>query len=88
MLHNETKPLGSATFFKAFFAGFKTYPTKESFPESKALKKRVFFEQTVVQINCKTEEYDYNQPAINKVTDNFNIFYEFHIAVALSLRGI
>jgi len=35
-LHDETKPLGSATFFKAFFAGFKTYPTKESFPESKA----------------------------------------------------
>jgi len=32
----DKTPWRSATFFKAFFAGFKTYPTKESFPESKA----------------------------------------------------
>jgi len=59
---NETKPLGSATLLKAFFAGFLTCPQR-SISRVESIKKKCF-KQVVVQIHCKTEEYDYNQPAI------------------------
>jgi len=36
---------------------------KKHFQEFESIKKKCF-KQTVVQIHCKTEEYDYNQPAI------------------------